>query len=306
MPKLAGTVTTVGHMNRASPGDGSVSSRHADGDAGDAAEAAEKAHVAIRCLSSTDDIAAAVALFGELWKAPGGDAPLSGDVLRAFELSGNYVHGAFDSAGRLTGASVAFAAIGEPVELHSHVTGVAESHRRTGVGRALKLHQREWALDRGIEAITWTFDPLVRRNAELNLARLGAQAVRYLENVYGVMSDVLNGEDESDRLLVRWQLEDPAVLIAVAGIPRRVGSASSLPRRLAPGPDGRPTSEPAEGRFRCRVPDHIEDVRRTDPESASLWRAAVRDVIGGAMAGGGRLLGLDRDGAYVVEDGPGR
>ena len=83
------------------------------------------------------------------------------------------------------------------------------ANSRRNVGYALKLHQRAWALQRGIATITWTFDPLVRRNAYFNLAKLGVRATRYLPNFYGAMQDPINAGDDTDRLLVDWDLASP-------------------------------------------------------------------------------------------------
>jgi predicted GNAT superfamily acetyltransferase len=214
------------------------------------------------------------------------------------------VSGAFDAAGELVGASVGFAAVAEEPELHSHITGVATSHRRSGVGLVLKLHQRWWALERGIETITWTFDPLIKRNANFNLARLGATAGQYLENVYGDMNDVLNGRDESDRLWVRWHLSDVDVEAAAAGTPRRVPAPVEAVKRLTAGRDGRPavlpTTDAGESLFTCEIPTDIELLRRSDPELASAWRLALRAVLGRSLRAGGRILGLNDAGDYVV------
>lgn len=277
--------------------------------------AASRAGVDVRPLVTNADLGAAAELFTALWASP-----FSDHVLRALELSGNYVSGAF-STGRpgggdfvadgsgadrlMVGASIAFAAVAAEPELHSHVTGVHTSHQRSGVGRALKLHQRCWALERGITTISWTFDPLVRSNAIFNLSRLGATADEYLENVYGSMTDALNGDDESDRLVVRWRLVDPAVVAASAGTARRVGVSNRLTEVLRPGPDGRPIMRPIEGTqphcFSCLVPEDIQSVRTSRPEVARAWRLALREALGGALGAGGRLLGLDDDGSYVVE-----
>ena len=87
------------------------------------------------------------------------------------------------------------------------------------VGTAIKLHQRDWALAHGGTAITWTYDPLVARNAHFNLNRLGARPERYLLDVYGELRDDLNRGDPSDRLLVRWSLKTTRSGLGTAGGP---------------------------------------------------------------------------------------
>src|SRR5262249_42274544 len=110
--------------------------------------------------------------------------------------------------------------------LHSHVAGIDERMRGHSVGFALKLHQRAWALLRGVVEIEWTFDPLVRRNAHFNLGKLAADAVEYLPNFYGRMDDGINGADDTDRLLVSWRLGAPEVARA-CGSMHRVGNAAA-------------------------------------------------------------------------------
>ncbi len=265
--------------------------------------AASRAGVEVRPLTSHAELAAAADLLTYVWSRH-----FPEDLLRAFELSGNFVAGAFAADGTMAGASAGWASIGEEPDLHSHVTGVAPSHRRSGVGVVLKLYQRWWALERGIGVVSWTFDPLLRRNARFNLGRLGAAVTDYLENIYGDMDDELNRHDESDRFWVRWRLDDPDVVAAAAGTPRVVAPPRGTERRLAPGPDGRPAVVPpspfapgvAGATFTCSIPGDVEAMRATDPALAAAWRLVLREVLGGALRQGGRVLGLDAEGDYVV------
>ena len=119
----------------------------------------------------------------------------------------------------MVGAAIAFHSTPDRHALHSHIAGVAPGLAGRSIGYAMKQHQRGWALARGIDVIEWTFDPLVARNAYFNCAKLRALPVEYLTNFYGVMPDVINGDDETDRLLVRWQLRDADVADAASGHP---------------------------------------------------------------------------------------
>src|SRR6478752_4811786 len=141
---------------------------------------------------------------------------MSLELLRAFTKAGNYVGGAFDGD-RLVGACVGFFHAPTEDALHSHIAGVLPGLGGRHVGFALKLHQRAWAMLRGVGEIAWTFDPLVSRNAYFNLVKLAARPTEYLPNFYGAMLDSINGDDDSDRLLVRWELRAPAVVAACAG-----------------------------------------------------------------------------------------
>lgn len=249
--------------------------------AGQALRAAARAGVDIRPLTTVRDHEAAGMLFVELWGASGGE--LFDHMLTALHLAGNYLAGAYAPDGTLVGASVGFAALRGRRELHSHITGVAPSHQGAGVGAALKLHQRAWALERGLEVVTWTFDPLVRRNAAFNLRRLGAVVERYLPDLYGTMADALNAGGESDRLLVAWWVGDDVVARAAEGVPQTV--------RPAPGAQVRTVA----------TPEDIEALRRDDPAAAVAWRLRQRSELQPALETGFEVIGLDEHCSYVLE-----
>src|SRR5262245_30448075 len=148
----------------------------------------------------------AATLLDGIW-GTGDEHVVDPGTMRALAHVGGYVAGAYDGD-TLVGASVGFfAADGH---LHSHVTGIAAEQQGRGIGRAVKLHQRDWALARGRTAISWTFDPLIARNAYFNLHSLGATVVDYLPDFYGAMDDGVNAGDATDRLYVVWALDTPA------------------------------------------------------------------------------------------------
>lgn len=125
--------------------------------------------------------------------------------------------GAFDET-RLIGVALAFfATSGSEVRLHSHRVGVLDEYQNHGIGRMLKLAQREDALHRGIKVIQWTFDPLQERNAYFNLEKLGGIARHYIPNLYGITSSPLHGGLPTDRFLIEWDLESPRVLQILGG-----------------------------------------------------------------------------------------
>ena len=128
--------------------------------------------IEIRVVETPADLRRLVVLLNQVW---GTMTPLIGvELLRALGHAGGYVAGAF-SDNRMVGGSLGFLGRhdGELV-LHSHVTGILPGVRQTGLGRQMKLHQREWAAEQGLDTIVWTFDPLVRRNAWFNIGVLGA------------------------------------------------------------------------------------------------------------------------------------
>ncbi|MGW4940977.1 GNAT family N-acetyltransferase [Actinoplanes sp. NPDC004185] len=266
--------------------------------------AARAARVLVRPVSSLAELTTLDRMLAGIWQDDASGPLLSTELLRALAKSGNYVAGAFDG-GTLVGAAVAFFAAPGERELHSHIAGVSATAAGRSVGFALKQHQRVWALQRGISTISWTFDPLVARNAYFNLAKLGAIPTEYLANFYGPMHDRINSDDDSDRLMVRWDLAAPAVVSASAGKPVRCvrpATATVALRRSG-------TGGPVPGSFRGQtvvvaVPEDIETLRRRAPGAAKDWRVAVRETLSTLLADRLRFAGFDRDGWYVLTRGP--
>lgn len=272
-----------------------------DGASAAARAAAATAGVDVRELSELDDLAAVVRLLADIW-GRAANPPVTLELLRAFTKAGNYVAGAF-ADGRLVGACVGFFHAPGDDALHSHIAGVAAAMTGRRVGFALKTHQRSWALLRGVSEIAWTYDPLVSRNAHFNLTKLGARPVEYLPNFYGPMPDAINADDDTDRLLVRWRLLDPAVTAACAGAPVAapvavVGAATTA---VGVGPDGSPLLGRLDGAVSSvAVPRDIGLLRVSDPALARRWRVGVRDALTALLADGGRITAFDPAGAYLV------
>ncbi len=255
----------------------------------------------IRELSDVDDLIAVAELFAVVWGRPG-DAPIGSDVLKALANSGNYVAGAFDG-GRMIGGLVGWFGGAPPRELHlhSHILGVLPGSDARGVGFALKQHQRLWSLARHVGVIEWTTDPLVRRNVYFNLAKLGARAPRYLVNVYGAMRDGINAGEESDRLLIRWELDSKAAEAAAAGRPCELEAEGDTV--LSVGPAGEPVVASSRARvLLCHVPDDIVALRRAHPDIAREWRMTLRRVLRDALEAGYVIEGATRSGAYVLRN----
>lgn len=265
----------------------------------------------MRALSSHDDLAEARAIWDAVWPPAPGATEVSQNLLRAIEHAGGYVGGAFEGA-RMVGSCLAIlgrsrADTSWHSHLHSHIAATLPGFADRGIGTSLKLHQRAWALSQGIDRITWTFDPLVRRNARLNLTKLGARGVEYIVDFYGAMDDPLNAGDASDRLLVRWDLASAGVADALSGRSPAMSveqwqarGAARLLVATSEGPQLQPTSSPV---VLVAAPDDIVDIRRADPARATLWRQQVRAALEPVLRAGGRVVGLTTDGSYVVEVG---
>ncbi|WP_155371496.1 GNAT family N-acetyltransferase [Catellatospora vulcania] len=268
--------------------------------------AADRVGVRMRELSTVAEQNAAADLLCRVWRADSPDQIVNAGMMRALEHSGNYVVGAY-RGNELIGAAVAFFGAGH---LHSHVAGVDPARQSGGVGFALKQHQRAWSLARGIGEVCWTFDPLVRRNAHVNLHKLGATAAEYLPDFYGAMHDGINAGEASDRLYIRWELLSPAASAAARGevhepdlsALRAAGAAELLGRTERDAPVLPAAPPPADGRvLLVAVPGDVERLRVENPAVARTWRPAVREAICGALEAGYRITGMSRDGWYVLE-----
>lgn len=244
----------------------------------------------VRSLVDMDELTRAADLLAEVWGYPPGQLPVTPELLRALEHAGNYVSGAFVD-GALVGASAGFfGRHGDDGFLHSHITGVLPAHQGRDIGFALKQHQREWCLDRGVTTVEWTFDPLIRRNAYFNLTRLGALIVGYEPDLYGAMRDAVNAGEETDRVVVRWDL-DVGRAIATSG-----GDVI-----LRGGDDGAPViTNSDEPVLRAWIPDDYVRDRAQLPG----WRRAVRDSVGAAISRGYVAVHMTRDGWYTLLRGP--
>jgi predicted GNAT superfamily acetyltransferase len=246
------------------------------------------------------------ALFAEVWATTAGPPPMSAHLIRALAHTGNYVAGAW-AGDQLVGASVGFLALEDGrLSLHSHITGVTQRARGANVGFGLKVHQRAWAQDRGIGAITWTFDPLIRANAWFNLVKIGAVAVGYHPDFYGRMEDAINAGDRSDRCTIRWEVEASRVVAAIEGRPADGrGSTPVGAVLLSADAGGGPVVgdvdvESHRGPLLCAVPEDMVRMRTAAPSRARAWRLALRQTMGSAMAAGFVAGTITRDGWYVL------
>lgn len=189
-------------------------------------------------------------------------------------------HGSYLGVGRVAGRPVAAAfgllsidAVTGGLGLHSHMTAVLPEVVDQGFGKLMKMHQREWAAALGISSITWTFDPLQRRNAWFNLVRLGASVVSFHRNLYGALDDQINGTDETDRLEVRWPVDTSFGGAAVDALP---------------------------GDRLVRIPADIGMVRRDNRGAARTERERMRAELIGLETGTARLVGMTEDKSYVI------
>ena len=273
-----------GKVNQRTPGVGTDAA---------AAEAARAAGVIVREVDDVAELARIEELLGRVW-ATDGPTLISVNFLRALAHTDHYVSAAW-AGDVMVGASVAFWwGPDRPGTLHSHITGVAPDIQSRGVGLAMKLHQAAWTRAKGGKTVTWTFDPLVRRNAWFNLMKLGAELVAYHPNFYGEMNDGLNQGQPTDRGLVVWD---------VSGVPVVDNAFEASNVLLRVGPDDHPIVEAVaalEGVLLCQVPADLVGLRRAEPGIGLVWAEALRQTMGRALDEGYVAKVMTDDGFYVL------
>lgn len=240
------------------------------------------------------DLRAVSDLFVDVWGPSSEGSPMPSEVLRALVHAGGLVNVA--TADASDGAPLLGAAVLAPTADgggYSMIAAAQPGHGDRGIGTALKEHQRAWARRHGMATITWTFDPLVARNGRFNLDKLGAVAEHYERTFYGVMTDSINGGDDSDRLVAVWHTHAPTPSDTASPDPAHTVS-------LRTGPDGRPAYliGRSEHQRWVRVPTDIVALRRADPQQGRRWRLVVREAMEDAFAHGLVATGVSRDHWY--------
>ena len=230
--------------------------------------------VKIRQLESLADQNLGRAAFDLTW-ALGSGTEITPNLLQAMVHSGSYLSGAF-IYNKLVGAAFAFPATNNGLHLHSHMTAVLDEYRDQGIGYALKIDQWNWAKKHKHSHLSWTFDPLVRRNAKLNIVKLGVDISAYYPNFYGEMPDSLNAGDESDRLMVSWSTD--------------IDEPKARELITHPKPDD----------ILIEIPEDIVAIRSKNQSESMKWRRQVRDQFLAAFGKNGKVIGFSPNNEYVV------
>jgi len=241
----------------------------------------EPSVIEIAALSTQPEFKSAVELQEKIW----GFSEIELLPVRLFVVAtkiGGQVFGAFDGQ-RLVGFCLAIPGLkaGGKGYLHSHMLGVLPEYSNRGLGRAIKLAQREEALERGIDLIEWTFDPLELKNAYFNIEKLGAIIRRYVPNQYGTTSSFLHGGLPTDRCTAEWWIDSDRAHAAVNGRPA-----------------GRPAIEAT-----IEVPTAIAELRKSDPKQARDIQQAVGERFQKLFGMGLAVIGFDRSedaGSYLL------
>jgi len=230
--------------------------------------------VQVRILETLTDQNLGRDIFDETWAMDTG-TEITPNLLQAMVHNGAYLSGAFIGE-KCVGAAFAFPATTKGLHLHSHMTAVLDKYRDQGIGYVLKIDQWHWAKKNNYAEITWTFDPLVARNAKLNLIKLGVDISAYYPNFYGDMPDALNAGDESDRVMASW----------------KVVGEQPLAKSIITNPSG-------SDRL-IKIPEDIVAIRSEDISENLKWRHKVRDEFMRAFEKGGKVVGFSANNEYVV------
>ena len=256
----------------------------------------------IRPLITADDYQQCVELQRETWGADFRDC-VPPAILMISQKMGGVASGAFDSTGALMGFVYGLTGWMDGELCHwSHMLAVAEPYRDRGIGRDLKVFQRSVLEPQNVVALYWTYDPLVARNAYLNLSKLGAHVTEYVPNMYGVdpgsATDRIIG---SDRFVVRWPLQTDSRTVGKTG--RRAGGQTGVPELAASTVlhcdethSQAPVFEPKtdEATVRVEIPRDIQALKAVVPDVAREWRVATRKVFQSYLDTGYRVVDFKR------------
>jgi predicted GNAT superfamily acetyltransferase len=277
----------------------------------------------IRPLTTVEECRTVAELEKVVWGYTTADDVVPPPLLTASIRRGGVLLGAFDEAGAMKGFAYAMPAMkdGQPT-LWSHMMGVASDARGSGLGLALKLAQRQYALRMGIELIEWTCDPLQALNAHIGFAKLGIVSEEYEENLYGESDSPLHRGTPTDRFVAQWHLSTPHVerRIAAAGRSGRgvrgpmgvrdsavmaavlVNPSISAGAWLGP---GKADMDVEAARLLVEIPCGFSDLLNREPRLALDWRLATRQIFQTYFARGYRavdfFLGRDEGrGQYLL------
>jgi predicted GNAT superfamily acetyltransferase len=244
------------------------------------------APVIYRDLATLDEFAAVVALERSIW-GPGYDEVVPTPILTVSINRGGILIGAFEGE-RMIGFVYSLAGIkhGKPTQW-SHMLGVVPEYRGAGVGRRLKLMQRERALEMGLDLIEWTYDPMQAMNAHLNFQKLGVVVEEYEENIYGESTSPLHKGNPTDRFVAEWWIGSDRVTQRISGTESRAesgnaGTVVAANRTQQSGPWSEPTAVDTRldaCRVGVEIPMGFTDMLMHAPDLALAWRIATRQIF---------------------------
>lgn len=259
------------------------------------------ADIEIRALSTHDEFRACVAMQREIWGEGFGEV-VPASILMVAQKVGGVCAGAFDRNGEMVGFVFGISGVRAGRFVHwSDILGVRNTHRNRGIGYRLKLFQREYLLQQGVETVYWSYDPLEARNANLNLNKLGAVICEYVKDMYASEDSDLHRGLGMDRFIVAWHLRDPRVRKLVAGEePAPVFAPGNAPivnseRSAAGEPLPAERDLPAAARVLVEIPADIQRTKQSSPELGARWRSCTRRAFLHYLGQGYRVHAFRRE-----------
>lgn len=248
--------------------------------------------IVVRPLADAAERQACVALQEATW-GDGFVDRVPSSILMIAQETGGVASGAFHGD-TLVGFVFGISGIRDGRRVHwSDMLAVLPAFRDRGIGYQLKSHQRDLLLANGIETVFWTFDPLVARNAYLNLLRLGVIARTYKRDLYGRATSPLHASIGTDRLLAEWWIASDRVRRSLAGerTPRSTATARGLINPPTPGDAPHPapgdaTLDPDAEEIEIAIPGDIQALKDADPALGQAWRENVRAAFEAAFRAG--------------------
>ena len=245
--------------------------------------------MSIRPLTTLDECRKVAELEKTVWGYTDAEDVVPPPVLIVSIKRGGVLLGSFDDSGEMNGFVYSIPALKDGrASQWSHMLGVTQEARSSGLGTKLKLAQREATLGMGLDLIEWTYDPLQAMNAHLNFAKLGVVVEEYQENIYGESSSPLHRGTPTDRFVAEWKLREPHVerrIAGGAGVPMKDATVAEAPV-VNPSREGTPWIEPSEGdlslserRLLVEIPAGFGEMQRATPDLALEWRLQTRRIF---------------------------
>lgn len=268
--------------------------------------------ISIRPLVDYADLLACESIQRQAWKMTDDRDIVPAHMLKPIADHGGIVLGAFDEKAGLVGFVFGFVGktgderaewMGTPYILCSEMMGVLPEYRSRSVGYRLKLAQREFALDQGFRLMTWTYDPLLSLNANLNICKLGCIVRHYVEDAYGQLGGIYAGMS-TDRFAIEWWLgsEHVSERVAKPAGPARVEDWQANRARIV-NPSTTTEGQPSPGDFNLsdagsgfivQFPSDIQAVKQADTKLAIAWRNHTRELFEQAFASGYAVMAYGR------------
>lgn len=248
----------------------------------------------VRVITDPDEVGRIIPVIESAW---GSDSvgTLIKDTVSAMRYHGGVVIGAYEGD-RMVGMHFSFPGYRKgKVYLYSHMTGVVSDLKYSGIGKMIKMKQREWAIENGYDLIAWTYDPIMSLNANFNIGKLGVIARSYLDNFYGQMNDSINRGFPTDRVVAEWWINKERP---------EVEGAYDILNPFSTEYDADLTYDSFERgeRIGLKIPRDFVEMKKKDRELALKWRHFLRTALHDLFKQDYTIVGFDSNvNAYVLQ-----